>query len=78
MGAEREDLYGKAYTEDLYGESYFEDLYGEAYSVELHDKACLGDFAVKNTLKTGMVGTQCRLAHEDWPWALLEIRGTIS
>lgn len=62
MGAEREDLYGKAYPEHLYGESYFEDLYGEA---------CLGDFAVKNTLKTGMVGTQRGLAHEDWPRAWL-------
>ena len=69
MGAEREDLYG---------ESYFEDLYGEAYLVELHDKACLGDFAVKDILRTGMMGTQCGRAHEDWPCALPETRGTIS
>lgn len=66
LGAERGDLYGKAYPEDLYGEAYFEDLHGEAYSVELHDKACLGDFAVKNILKTGMAVTQRGLAHEDW------------
>ena len=61
MGAERGDLYGKAYPVDLYGEAYFEDLHGEAYSVELHDKACLGDFAVKDILRTGVVGTQCGL-----------------
>ena len=71
MGAGRGDLYGKAYPVDLYGEAYFEDLNGEAYSVELHDKACLGDFAVKDILRTGVVGTQCRLAHEDWPRAWL-------